>query len=198
MTFDGRAAADRIGAAVLTELERLPGFGDDLLAGVRAEVAAAGAGRAEAEEAATRHALDRVLDGFQKVGHSDALADRLNALEAQLRDIERRRGRRRCRPLDPPAVPTGDELKALARAAIAPLAADDPDFGLAMRGLLPEIVVFPFWSIDSDHVVVRARVTLDLGGGLAADLRDAAAGGLRHELWVDLFDPPTVGRLWSP
>jgi hypothetical protein len=196
VSFDGRVAADRIGRAVLAAAEALPGFDANFFGRVQAQAAAAASGRQAAEgrlarEAAeVQQAIGRVVDALEKAGHSDALADRLRELEGRGRDLQSEKALLRGRKDEVPSLPSVDELKDMARAAVGRLAACDPEYGRAMRRIVPSIVIYPFRAIDKSRVVARALVTIELAGLLRPVTAEAAEGLLRQTVWVDLYDPP--------
>jgi hypothetical protein len=196
VTFDGIEASARIGHRVLAEIEALPGFDDHFLRRVRAQAEASTTRRKEDERKLEREAreikagLERLADFILKEGHNAVLAGRLRTLEERRCENARALDRLRAERDDALVLPPIAKIKDMARASVVPLAAADQSFGAAMRKLLPRILVFPFRAIDSDRVVARCLVDLDLAGALPAAQAGASAGLLRTSFWVDLFDPP--------
>jgi hypothetical protein len=88
-------------------------------------------------------------------------------------------------------LPSIDDVKILARSALANQADEPYEFGRIMRRLIPQIIVRPFRLCDGGGIVLRASLTLNLAGLLPASQRQPeVAAHLQRELVVDLFDPP--------
>lgn len=196
VSFDGNEAAIQLCNAALAAIEKLPGFDQEFLNQLNLNADAAHREKRQAEVRLEREAMENekgmnnVLDSIQKYGHSDALAGRLREIETQKLRIAAQRTSLRLRSNVQPQLPPMNELKEIARQRIGALAVNDAEFGRLMRQLMPQILVFPFKAIDSDHVVARALVTLDLVNLIPEPLGDMIGGLLRQEYWVDLFHPP--------
>jgi hypothetical protein len=91
----------------------------------------------------------------------------------------------------PTRLPTPERIKELAHQAFTDLARDSAEFSRRMRQLIPQLEVFPYQLCDGSQPVLRAHVTLDLAP-LIPQVRglDGLGDLLRHDLIVDLFDPP--------
>jgi site-specific DNA recombinase len=195
-TFDGEVGGRRIAEAVLAAVEALPGYDAEFERRVRENAAAgrdrraAAAAGLKAEEGTLERAVENLLDQMEGPKTSPALARRLAEREAQLAEVTRQLDAVRAAGEETPALPSFEALQARARERLGTTVMDRPEFGRAMRDVVPEILIFPFRDVDSGRVVARARVTIDLVSLLPDALAGDAAGVLRTTIWVDLFDPP--------
>jgi hypothetical protein len=88
-------------------------------------------------------------------------------------------------------VPPVDEMRRLARDALADLATDSYEFGKRLRELTGKIFVYPHRLCDGGRAVLRATVRLQLAQ-LMPDprLRSVFGQSLERTLSVDLFREP--------
>ena len=194
-TFDGRAAAGRLAAALLSAAESLPDFDEAFLAKVAEAASARSSGRAAALErlgkelAQAERESANLVESLAKMGYSEDLHARHLAASGKKAGLARERAALLREPEDVPALPPLEELKSRARVEVGRMASGEPEFGRMMHRLLPRIEVFPHQLLDGGKVVLRARVTIDL-----APLLGPASGTfdvvLSRTVVVDLFDPP--------
>src|SRR6202044_1119875 len=83
-------------------------------------------------------------------------------LEAQLHELRAEAQKLAKTPSDAISIPPVEELKRLARAAFADLAGESPEYGRAMKLIIPKIVVFPVRLCTGGLIVLRARFRLQL------------------------------------
>jgi site-specific DNA recombinase len=196
-TFSGPLAAERITSAILAEVASLPEFDATFLDLLREKYAAA---RAVATGRSTE--LDRLQQnlGRQIVRVMALLIDGepSPALREKLRELESERDRivvERAELGDPsdanPELPSMARIKASFAGSFGDLSRGSEEFGRLMHRVVPRLEVRPFRLIDGGNAVLRAFVTVELAS-LVAEARglEGAAGPLRRELVVDLFDPP--------
>jgi len=87
--------------------------------------------------------------------------------------------------------PSMDELRQLARQAMARQADEPYEFGRIMHELIDTITVLPYRLCEGGGIVLRAKFTLSPVSLLPPARRlDHLDNVLRRELEVDLFDPP--------
>ncbi len=194
-TFDGAEAARRIAGAVLALAESLPEFDESFRSRVEAKAGAsrdAKAGdlaRLDGEIRRVGIELANLSDAFARTGFSPTLQNRLIEAEALKASLEFERSDVLRRPDEVPPLPPIEELKRLAREEVGRMAFDDPEFGRLMHWLVPRIEVFPHRLLDGGSIVLRARLTVNLGSLLGA-AGDHLGGLIVRELTIDLFDPP--------
>jgi site-specific DNA recombinase len=197
-TFDGVGAGQKLGTAILAEIEALDGFGPALLRKVRAKAKArqlASGGelkKVTAELERVRRKIERVqavlLDGGKG---SRTLAQTLLELEAEedglLKQGKQLAGLRQRQDLE---LPSMDRIKEMAREAISTLTAA-PEFCARMLELVPVLKVLPYRLCDGGGIVLRAKAVLNLTSLVPEPFRvEELTDVLCRELTVDLFDPP--------
>jgi DNA invertase Pin-like site-specific DNA recombinase len=197
VTFDGVEAGQRLGEAILAEVEGLPDFDPAFAGRVRAKAEARrgdrdrGLAAVSAALEAVGKQLGRVTGAIAEAGMSPALKEKLASLEADRERLLERRDALERQPAPDVALPTMAEIRRLARDALGALAAGSPEFGRLMRELVPHLAVYPYRLIDDGRPVLRAKLTLNLAAlvppaGRVEGLEEV----LRRELTVDLFDRP--------
>jgi site-specific DNA recombinase len=201
-TFDGYDAARRLRAAVLEEVERLPGYGDTLAERVRAAAdGLAGSRAAREREARDRLAradlqLRRVADAVADVGLDDGLRQKRAAVLAEREAALARLDELRIEAAGPAALPSVEDLKAVAREEFEKYDAGGAEFGRLMADLIPSLEVIPHRLLDGGAVVLRARLRLCLAQLAGPSGRaPAVVAHLTREVVVDLFDRPQRARL---
>jgi hypothetical protein len=194
---DGRLAAERIAAAVIQEIEGLPDFDVDFLEAVNAEAKRLDGERAgrQAELSAQVGKVEREIDNvmaFIRGGNSSPLVrEELARLEEQLRQIQAETIRLIETRSDAIVIPPVAEIKTMARTVLSDAAKGSPEFGRAMKSIIPKIVVLPFRLSDGGHIGLRAGFRLSVSN-LLPDRRvqETLQQPLQRVLRVDLFDPP--------
>ena len=194
-TFDGLEAGPRLAAAVLAVAEGLPAFDDIFRSKARAASVARRSGRAAAlarldlDIAQAGREVANLTDAVSKMGHSVALADKLEEGEGRHARLTGERADLRRRPDEVPELPPVERLKTLAREAVGRMAFADPAFGRLMQDIVPRITVLPYQPLDGGAVVLRATLTVNLAPLLGA-AGESVGGLVVREATVDLFDPP--------
>lgn len=197
-TFNGPEAAEKIAAAVLDAICKLPGYDETYQAAVRAELEhKSNTKQARIAEFSTRLANverkhENIIDAISEAGGNPGLYDRLRRLEAEKANWQEKLHELEREPSATVQLPSNEELKRLASESFRSLSHESPEFARLMKKLIPTIVVDPFRPIDGGDVVLRARFTLSLLP-LIPELRNLAIEpqpfGSR-EIVVDLFEPP--------
>jgi hypothetical protein len=193
ITVSRPMAVERIAAAVLARIDSLPEFDSTFNALVRAEVQrrqAAHAGLLQdlgRRQASLDRASDNIGAAIRDAGASPILLAelcRLEQLHLDRQEIEQF-------SQQTAMIPSTDRIKELARQAFAELARDSAEFARLMRRLIPRLEVLPYQLCDGGTLVPRVHLTLDLVP-LIPQARglDGIHDLLRHDLVVDLFDPP--------
>jgi len=196
-SFDGNLARERIVAAILAEVEKLEDFDDafaDLVRQEAEKVEDEGGDRIAALHkeissvekqianvvAAVKQGL--LVEQFAKEGKD--LECRKNALQMELDQLERK-------PRSLLQIPTGEEMRILARRNLADVLNRPNDVSDLVDRLISRIVVLPHRPIDHGDVVFRATVEIDLAALITFDraLSDQL-NTLRRQPTIDLFDPP--------
>ncbi|HET6325195.1 MAG TPA: recombinase family protein [Planctomycetaceae bacterium] len=194
---DGRLAAKRISAAVFEEIERLPDFDEALFEAITAESKRLDGDREEqlARLSASQHKVQREIDNlvaFIRGGDSSPrVREDLAQLEEKLHQLRADTQKLAKAPSDGISIPPVEELKRLARAAFAGLAGESPEFGRAMKLIIPKIVVFPVRLCAGGLIVLRAQFGLQLARLLPDErVQQALQRPLERVLTINLFDPP--------
>lgn len=199
----GERVAERVAGAVMAELGRLEGL-DDQLRGLVEEARGLGVrdlsrarselGAAEAELARRRGNLARAVEDH---GPQPMLGERIAALDAEGRDLARRR-----RELDreagrvPELPASAAELRRLFEDKFRALAAGSPEMGDLLRRVAPSLSIHLVRRADGGLPLPRARVTLSLAGLVPdAGLAPAVHALLTRELTIDLFEPTQRERI---
>jgi hypothetical protein len=197
VTMDGQAGAVKLAEAMFEKLAEMPEFSPELRLEVERQWLAANdtfssqEGKLRQRLAKLQNELANLTDSIKQGRWSETIQSAIDAGETEKRGIEFELGQLARRPQQKLHLPTAEELLQMARAAVGNLAAHSHEFGVQARRLIPRIIVDPYRLCDGGHPVLRARFTLDLTGllpaldGLTVDLSP-----LRHELSVDLFEPP--------
>jgi DNA invertase Pin-like site-specific DNA recombinase len=197
ITFDGVEAAQILSHAILAEIETLPGYDSVLLSKVKAkwdvekDSRAGELAKLSSEIKAIDRQLDRVTEAIAQVGLSPALTEKLRDLEFKHDQLLRRQDDLHREPHSEFPLPPIDELKRLAKELMARQVANSSEFYRVMKKLVPSLIVSPYRLCDGGHIVLRAKVMLNLAAlaPTTSELGDLA-GVLRRELTVDLFHPP--------
>jgi site-specific DNA recombinase len=197
VTVDGPEASKKLIAAIMAELEAIPDFGNCLRELVHDGLQQRSSSRADRVAALQRQedVISRRINNlvaFVCEGQgSGALREELKRLELEKCDLGAQRQDIVDEPVAPPALPSVDDVKVLARQALVRQADEPYEFGRIMRRLIPRIVVKPFRLCDGGAIVLRAFFTLDLTGLLPVSQRQPeVAAHLHRELVVDLIEPP--------
>lgn len=197
MTFDGHLASKRIVSALLNKLEELPEFDLVMLEKLNKELDAT----RESQSAECKMA-ERELTGIdQKIANlSDAIADTGldEILGAKLRELKMQRlhllqkiASFKETPQQEATLPPLATLKQRLHDALQTLAAESVEFGHLMNTIIRDLRIFPFRICDGNRIVQRGTFTINLvpllkSGKVPAVIEDI----LRHEVTIDLFDPP--------
>ena len=154
----GRDASEQ---GVLVELETLPDFDPQFRAKVADELTKARDNYGNQR----KHLEHRLAEFDRKVANlAEAIASLGGspALTQQLRDEEARKADliEELRVLDElpktmPELPSIEEIKAAARAAIQRLATTDPEFGRLMKRLISQLIAYPVRLIDGGGLYLR-------------------------------------------
>jgi hypothetical protein len=201
--FSGPLAAQKLVAAITSQLYRLEGFDDQFRELVR-QASQHGEGistqrwsKLRQAEEALAHAKDNVRSAIREYGPKPIIAQQLAELEVSERALVRERRHLEAlshRTLELPQ--SVGELRQLLEEQFRELAMDSPAFGDLMRQLVPEFQVYLVRLCDGGHPLARAKVRLDLAGTIH-DL--ALVSGLSDllccELTLDLFEPPQRERI---
>jgi DNA invertase Pin-like site-specific DNA recombinase len=196
--FSGELAARRLVERITAELAVLDGFDAQFQALVEraAQQGDSGLDREWAElqrrEATLKREQENLLNAIMTFGPNVMIQQKLRELEAagpelarHRRSLERRRGRA-------PDLPASTaELRSRLEAKFRSLAIDSPEFGDAMRPVVPEFHVYLVRLLDGGHPLPRAVARVVLTG----DEPDARLVPGVEELFtrtvtIDLFDPP--------
>lgn len=173
---------------------------NELVAGAMKEVS--GAWDVHQRELTRReHELTRekqnILDSIKEFGPRALIREQLNELEAQEREVLKERSRlerSRSRQLQLPQ--SVGEMRSLFGEQFRTLAVTSPEFGDLFRAIVPEIYVFLVRSCDGGHPVLRAKVTLNLGGISPDSLQVPQLSELlTYELTVSPFEVPQRCRI---
>jgi hypothetical protein len=201
--FNGAMAAERVMAAITSDLYRLEGFDDQF----RRLVAEAGrGGGADADrhwadlsriEANLAKQKANLMATILEFGPKPMFRDQLAQFEAA--ELENARTRRRLENSRNrlPVVPgTVAALKASFEEKFLGLAAGSPEFGNALRLVVPEFHVYLVRLCDGGHPLARAQLAVDLSG-VAPDARRVAGLGelLSRRTTIDLFEAPQRERI---
>lgn len=195
-TCDGIEACEAIIAAFLNAAESLPDWDRELSRTLHEKVAQEQGSRAsdraslERTLATVSLKVSRLADELAERGGSEILRRKIDELEAQQKDLRFELQEIDRRPAVPATLPPVAEIKQLARAAMAAMAADDPKFGRLMKRLIPRLEVYPVRPIDGGKVRLRVSMTVELAAVAKGALPEAAADLLRRDITVDLFEPP--------
>jgi len=138
-----------------------------------------------------------------------AMASRENSSEQVLQHIERLEGRLRKiagkrnqleRLLSGQMIPTREDVMRRLQAVMTDLSADQMTAGVALRKVIRRIEAIPCAQFDSDVVVLRGRIIVDVAGLLSVELASVLfelnGEGLEKEfepatVTMDLFRPST-------
>ncbi len=204
ITLNGPVAAEKMLAAVLDEVERLPGFDAELIAAVSTEVSQWGSAHAARVAAAVREvaklqsASDKLSAAIQLGDPPQRLVNDMRKNELEL--AEAIAAKAVIEAEQPPVceLPTIDELKRIARGALLNVQASPSELGTLMKSLIPEIRVFPVRLCDGGLISLRAKFALSLVPLLSVNQRtDAVQKCLSVEMEVDLFERPQRERFRS-
>ncbi len=130
---------------------------------------------------------------------SEKILQRIEKLEGLLRKATEQRSRLK-RLLKGTMIPTREEVLGRVQAILAELELDQQTAGVALRKIIQRIEGVPFRQFNSDVVVLRGRIILDVGGllsiELASVLDELHGEGIEREftptvVTVDLFRPST-------
>ena len=197
MTVDGPEAGRKLIAAITAQIESLPEFCEKLKDLVHVALQQRTDSRIERlvalqrQEDAIARQIDHIIAFVRNGVGSPSLGEELTKLERQRSDLAARRQDILDEPVAMPVLPSIDDVKLLARSALANQADEPYEFGRIMRRLIPQIIVRPFRLCDGGGIVLRASLTLNLAGLLPTSQRQPdVAAHLQRELVVDLFDPP--------
>jgi len=167
ITVDGPLAVRKITPAISDELERLPGFDEQLLADLRAEHAQLHAKDERELDAVEREIrkrdteLSNLLEFIRGGKTSAAVRQELERVESDIHALNHKRDELISRPSEAPQLPSMDEIKRLAREALA-CEADDPwELARVMKRLIPRIAILPYRLCDGGHPEVRAHAQPD-------------------------------------
>lgn len=204
ITLNGPLAAEKMLAAVLDEIERLPGFDAELIAAVSAEVSQWGSAHAARVTAATRE-VERLLSESDLLSAAIRLGDPPQRLVGDLREIERQlvsalAAKKSIEAELPPVcdLPPIDELKRIARESLMAAQPNPRELSELMGTLISEIRVYPVQLCDGGMITLRAKFVLSLVPLLGANQRTGAAEKcLSLDMQVDLFERPQRERFRS-
>jgi site-specific DNA recombinase len=201
VTIDAERTAQKLLAAILTELEALPDFAGELRSSVAAELAAytqrqdAQRIRVRAQIGQQAAKIERLTDAIGNSGGSPALLKALRAAEWELEELRDSEAKASQTPPPQLTLPPIEELRERVRGALTTLAVDSPEFGRLLRELAPRIVVVPHQLLGEGRVVLRAQLDLEFGGQeTELTCLEPVAQHLRRRLVVDLFDLPQKVR----
>ena len=202
VTADAHLTSERVLQSVLDALQSLPEFDEQFLAMVNEEANAADTKRAtdiaacEKRVAELERKFDNLTEAFGEGKKSDRRQAKLDSVESDLDEEERRLIALGATPSEAVVVPGASELRSSIHDTISDLPIDGWDFCREMRKLVPRIVVFPHQLLDGGKVELRARFKLNLAGMLTGErLREALTGPLERVVEIDLFRPPQRAAL---
>jgi len=190
-------AGTRIATRILEEIEFIPEFDQAFQEEVhqeaqRLELAgqqthsriAAQLKRLEREES-------RITDAIRSTGFLPALGESLQRIQSERDRLEFERDQLQEREDTLMHLPTMEEIRRIARAAIAEDLPTSPEFGRCMHRLVTRLIAVPYQVIDGGLMVLRAFVEIDLIGLCSSSLWvTGALPQFRRRFVVDLFDPP--------
>ena len=193
-TVDGSLAAERIASAVFNEIQLLPDFEPAFLAQLTLKLAASSNSqkmlidRSEAQLRSLASDIRNITDALARVGYSEALADKLGALEKEKAEIELSLRIEKLNTKRQLVIPSMAELKKMALEANATLTKGSPEFARLMLRLIPEMKAYPYRLLDGNSFGTRIHMAFDLSAFIQEDCH--AEDTIRHELIVDLCKPP--------
>jgi hypothetical protein len=195
-TCDGIEASAAIIAAFLEVAESLTDWDAELSRTLHEKVAEEQGLRAsdraclENRLATVALKLDRLANELAERGGSEILRRKIDELETQQQELTYELQELDRRPPVTTVLPPMSEIKQLAHAEMAKMAADDPEFGRLMKRLIPRLEVYPLRPIDGGKVRLRVSMTVEVAALLEGTLPEAAARLIRRYVTVDLFEPP--------
>jgi site-specific DNA recombinase len=197
VSLNGTLAARKLIEAVRIKIETLPDFEQHFVAEVRQSLEDERSKQcAEKTDRARRLAaigqqIGKVTEAIAAVGISRALEDKLKQLEAERDRIEMDDETANDAAEVHYDVPSAEEIKKIAAEVFQKLMPEDQESARLLRRLIPNLKVYPVRLIDGGAIVLRAKFTLHLAPLISRSANAPEFGNLlRHEMVVDLFDPP--------
>jgi hypothetical protein len=201
--FSGSLAAQKVVEAITAELAALDGFDDQFREILEAASRASNADPArlwaelDRDEKEVMRKQENLLAAITDFGPKPEFRDKLAELEAQQRELARRRRnleRLRDQGLNLPGSIA--DLRRMFDEKFLGLAHESPELGDLLRLVVPQFHVYLVRLCDGGHPLPRARVTLNLGG-IVPDTKHVPAmeSLLTRVLTLDLFEPQQRERI---
>ncbi|MEQ8208285.1 MAG: recombinase family protein [Lacipirellulaceae bacterium] len=201
VTLNLEKTGRKLAEAVCEELVRMPDYDSTLEAMVAEEADHVLSGRNQRQQEIKVEigTIDRKLENLSEAvaqsGGSATLLQNLRQHEVQKAALERELKQLRKLPEPKLVLPSIAELRERATTALNDLRAESPEFARLMTQLLPSIAVFPYSLLDSNKIVLRASVSLDLGAVVpGAEDYQSIKHRYSKQLLVDLFPLPQPER----
>ncbi|MHC2070804.1 recombinase family protein [Bremerella sp. T1] len=195
-TFDGLLASAKILTAVYEVCDKLPNFPETLQNQVRDEFQALTNTR-ESERNQIEKRIDKLTRDLNRLVEfilngkgSDFVSQKIAETEAELEQAKLELQELESRPSVAPVLPTSDQVRELAKEAIAKGSVCPYELSRVMRKLIPRIEAHPMRLCDGGAIVIRAKFQLNLCS-LVPGLNDLtlAREVMTPSLEVDLFEP---------
>lgn len=197
VSVDGPKAREKLCAAMLGQLNQIPEFDSLLLAEAQAEaLAQAASGQERIKELTSKlqvtdTKLTRLTDAIETHGASSAIMAAIKVLEDERDDLSNERQELQSRPTATIVVPTVSQVRETVEEALSAVLAHDQVAIRLLHQLISKITVFPYRAIDGGHIVLRARLDLNLAAIDPTLAPLTVPGHPWHVgLEIDLFDRP--------
>ncbi|WP_437193622.1 recombinase family protein [Planctomicrobium sp. SH527] len=191
-------AARSIAAAVLSEIENWPDYDGELVARIQQETTNLQAAKDQSLKDLKQREIKLARDeenlrrALREYGPSPLLQSEMTQLEREKKALRVEQDQVERQHLPKVELPQLEELRTLARVQFQKLALESEEFGRLMRRLIPRIDCYAYEPLDGGRPVLRAAVTLHLGGLLNRPQSDGGFGwdSLTRIIVVDLFEMP--------
>ncbi len=195
-TFDGLLASAKILTSIYEACEQLPNFPETLQSQVREEFQALTNSR-ESERNQIEKRIDKLTRDLNRLVEfilngkgSDFVSQKIAEIEDELEQAKLEQQELESRPSVAPVLPTSEEVRERAKAAIAKGSVCPYELSRVMRKLIPRIEAHPMRLCDGGAIVIRAKFQLHLCS-LVPGLNDLTLTRevMTLPLEVDLFEP---------
>lgn len=197
VSVNGPKAREKLCAAISRQLELIPEFDSLLLAEAVAEAEAqAVVGQERIKDLkckllATDAKLTRFTKAIETHGASPTIMAAIKRLEEEREVLASEQQEIESRPKATIIAPSASEVREKVSEALIAVLSHDPVAMRLLHSLIPKITVFPYRAIDGGHIVLRARLDLNLAA-IDPTLENLTVPGhpWHVTLDLDLFDPP--------
>jgi len=197
MSFNGYFASKAIMLSVIQKLEELPEFDATLLEKLNQEAESMKSQSstklvaAEQELHVLMQRIGRLVDAISQTGLDDDLQAKLLDLKTQRFQLQQLVQTLKEVPGQAVTIPPMASLKQRVGDALQKLAGESPEFGQLMNRVITDLKVYPYRICDGNRIVMRAQFIFNLVPFVGASVVPGEAEAvLRHEMTVDLFEPP--------